>query len=615
MTGFEEFLIIFFFLIFSFALYLIVRSNKHEGTELSKIQVLNSAKFSKLLYIIHYILLLSFVTTTAYAIWFGLRPVIYYVFFAALFVTSVFLALSTSEHRKNLAPRTLLITAVVLGICQSVLPTLENRLIIFGSDQWRDIVATKVIIVQGNFWNISILSNSYYSTAPFFNLLNSAVTLAIGDSFLSFTILIATLSLALVSAVYLILLRLTQGHLASVIAVFIFLSTPRLVLITALPSTVSLVLASISVLILVEHILMPRRSTLVASLLIGFSAMVFHPVGILVLILVCAGLVFTHFSGINKQTFLQSRTVRGLFALVCLVSIVYWSLNDVIFNSIISPLERLLQSIPTSLGSTAYTPQYFSGGFDAFSYAWALPVGLSAAYVLTTLYWLLKDRRNGQSKYREKLGTLPFVAGVIGLLLIAVGFLSVMRSPGAALERYINFVAYTLLLIPSAVLCARLIWSQRKFAALCLIVVLAAGVYIGSGSPDWAPFENSTFGAIHTTYTGYIEANTIVRLLPNNTPTLYVDNDIYSVVGVARLNNFSFTEPLSFQPTRNLLAALKAGTLNPYDPAYMNAHPNLIYVVKSGDVQNASTIDNYMDIVYNSGSHIMLMTPYNGTAK
>jgi len=612
-VNFQELLVVFSVSIFALTLYLIFKSKKNfEENKIEGLPVLHSSVFLEVLYRIHYSLILLFVIVTSYSIWFGLRPFLYYAVFALLFLTSIFLVLASPPEKKVLATRTVLITVVMLSLTQSLLPTVENRFIIFGSDQWRDIVATKLISEQGNFSSAAVYSGSYYSSIPLFSVLNTVVTLITGNVFLSFAILTGAMSLVMVLMIYFILLKLARSQIASVVGVFVFLSTPRLSLIQALPSTVSLVLGSVLILLLIEYVSIPRRPTLAALVLVAFSALLFHPTGIIVLIILCGGLVIIHLTGVTRQAYPQSKMARNLLAIVCVMTFAYWSLNYVIFTSIIMPLKALLSSIPASLGPSIYTPRYLTSGFEVFSYAWAVPAGISAAYVVATLHKLLRGRKNSRDTSRETLSILPFAAGMIGLLLIVVGFISIIHAPSASVERYVDNTAYLLLAVSSAVVSSQLIGSRQKLAVVCMIFLLGASVYIGSGCPDWAPFENPTFGAIRDTYTGYVEANTIVKHLPNNI-TIYTDYDI-PVDGVAAMANIPFSTPGTFQIIRNVLATIKDGTFNPFVPIYADspatfASINATFIVKLDEVQNTTALDEYMNILYNSGLHIVLRTP------
>jgi hypothetical protein len=503
--------------------------------------------------------------------------------------------------------RAMIITAVVLALAQSLIPIAENRLIIFGSDQWGDIFATKLILSQGNFSSAAMYMGGYYGSIPFFCLLDAIVSLTIGNVFLSYAVLAGIMGLAMVLSIYLILFKLTESIIASVVGFFVFLSTPRVSTVEAIPSTLGLVLGSILVLILIDYISLPRRRTLVVFLLAALSALFLYPTPVIVIILLCGGLVAAYFLS-KKQTYPQVRMARNLTVLVCVLSFAYWCLtNGDLLASMITPLRVLLASLSTYTGTTVYTPNYYGSGFESVSFAWALPAGFSAAYVAATLYEMLKKKRSHATD-KEKLSLFPSVTSVIGLLMLGVAFISIVHAPSASVERYADTGAYLLLVFPSAIVGSQIIGSKRKLACIGVIFMLGVSVYVGSSSPDWAPSENPTFAAINYTYTGYVEANTIVTFLPNNL-MIYFDHDI-PLVGVARMANISSSTPPSFQTTRNILESIKNAAFNPLAGS---RYPIEIFVIKTDEIQNTTIIDEYMNILYNSGMHIMLANPYGYT--
>jgi hypothetical protein len=151
--SFQEMLIVFAVLLFAFTLILILKYRKvFDELITEKTQIIRSPRLSKIALYTHYLLIVLFLAVTGYSVWFGLRPSAYFVIFSLLFVTSIFLFLTSPQERKSSATRIVLVTLLLLSVAQSVTPILENRLVIFGSDQWRDIVATKLITDQGTFW-------------------------------------------------------------------------------------------------------------------------------------------------------------------------------------------------------------------------------------------------------------------------------------------------------------------------------------------------------------------------------------------------------------------------------------------------------------------------------
>jgi hypothetical protein len=551
------------------------------------------------------LLIALFIAVTVYSVWVGLRQTVYFVIFAALFMTSILLLLANPNKRKNTA-FIVLFTLVLLSVTQSVTPILENRLVIFGSDQWRDIVGTDLIIKQGNYWGAATYSGVYYASIPLFTLLNSVVTLTAGNVFWSFAILVGLMGLVMALAVYLIVLRITKSYVASTVGVFIFLSTPRLALVQAIPATLSLVLGAVLVFLMVNCISLPRRGLFAAFLVIAFSTVIFNVVGVVVIIGLCAGLLIVNFLGLSTLTFPQLRMTRYLFVSTVFLSLIYWAFNNIVFNSILSPLRRLLvTATPTYSGVAAIsTPRYFTGGFEVYSYSWAFPVGISAAYVLLAFYTFIQRRhRRGRDAFR----TLPFVTGLVGLLLIVVGFASILNAPSASVERYVNNVAYLLILIPTALVSSILISDKRKIAVVCILTLLVVSVYVGCSSPDWTPFESPTFTAIRVSESGLAEAKQIINLLPNGL-TIYEDYDI-PVAPLCDLSNLLYNSPSSYQVTRSIIDAVKSGVFNPFEAAYATGKLNPIYLVKTDEVQNGTAINLYMNTLYDSGLHVMLKTP------
>jgi hypothetical protein len=598
---FEELLAILVLLIFAFSLYLIYKSNKAWKEKGSKeFQIKCSSRFESLLFYIHYFLILLILIVAVYSTWLGFRSAIYFASFALVFISSVLLILVRPIEKIRC---TIIFTLITLSLIHSLIPIAENRGIIFGPDQWRDFVATKSIYEEGNFWNASVISGSYYSFIPLFDILNASISLITGNtSFLSFIVLVATLSVIMVLSIYLILLKLTGTHIASVIGVFAFLSTPRLSVVGAISSTISITLGSLLILMLIQYVSTPCRHRLIVIVILALSTVIFHPTGIIGLLALCGGLIVMGSVGIIRKVYPESMMMSRLFVLVSAMSLAYWTLSNVVFASIIVPLRRLFVSLPTYWGESIYTPRYYTGGFEVYAYAWALPVGISAAYVFTIFMGHLPTKRKGHVPKQKKFNSFVFIAGIVSLLMIGIGFVSILHAPSASLERYINMPAYLLALIPLGMVGAHIINSKQKLGFLCLMLLLSTFVYIGTSSPDWAPFEHSEFSAVCTTYFGYTEAKTIATFLPNNL-YIYSDNDI-PVEGVARIANISFEAPESFQTTRSVLDHLKNGAFIPLSSNYERS----VFIIKFAEIENI-TLFNSVNVLYNSGKHVMIKNP------
>jgi hypothetical protein len=605
---FQDLLIIFSFVIFFLFVLLIIIDKRTSGN--LKQVIKQSSKLSvKYLVTIHTILLSIFLIMGISSFWAGVRPTLYFYLVAALLVSSILLA----NNRKSIKRSYFVLifaTILILGLFQSIIPIAENRFTVFGPDQWSYVLGAQSVVDHGTFFGI-YFGDPYYSSVPLFVLLTSALTVFTGDVFVSTAVLTGVSAVVMTLAIYLLLFKLTKLHIAAVIAVFIFISIPQLSLIESIPSTLSLVIGSLMLLLIINFILKPERSHIIVIALLGLSAVIFHPIGIIVIIGLCTGLVVLPTIRLIKLHYLESKVIQGIFGLVILLSVTYWFSTDPIMNSVLNPLLKLTTTLsqpssPTSVPAVAsYHPNYFQAGFSYFSYAWAVPVAISAAYVAFLLVKFFSGKERG--RLRSLFNAFSPVAGFIGLLAIALAFLSIINSPGASVERYMDTPAYLLLIIPSTVLCCKLISSKSKIVVVAVVCVLVSTVFVGVSSPDWAPFENTSFASVHLTYTGYVEARTIVPCLPNNS-FLISDHDI-GVSAIASSQNIPYSAPGSFQTSRNLLSWLKDGSFRPSDEVAEKS----IYVIRADELGNASAINQYTNVLYNSGMHMLIEVPYDAS--
>jgi hypothetical protein len=610
--SFQELLIIFSvtILFVTLTLFYVSRKRLDEDKTRKASVLLQSSLFQKTLYGLHVVFLAIFLIITGYSVWSGLRPQNYYFVLIALFVTSTFLLLTGQTKKKSSLNHVVLGTVIILALAQCLLPSIENRYILFGADQWTYLTSANAINHQGSFFGVAP-TGGYY-TIPLLSILNAAVSLLIGSISsvtgsvsLSFTILLAVMSLIMVLSIYLAIVKITKSELASLVAVFVFLSTPRLAMVQEIPSILSLALGALLVLLTVEYLSFARRSTLVYLLVVAFSTLVFHTAGIIITILFCAGLFAVYLIGLGRPGYIKTRRIRTLLAALCLMSLTYWTFTGNLLSFLLNPLRNLVKIVVSSptVSSSSYTAPYSGQGFEIFSYAWALPVGISAAYFLLVGY---KYFKNGKHSFAKKNSShiLPFVAATCGLILLLISFVFVVNSGGGATERWLDVPAYFLLLIPAAFACAQLIKSSQPIVCLCIVFLLSAGLFVGSAAPDWAPFENSTFRAVHLTYTGCVEANTMIAFVENNS-ILFQDNDI-TVTGVAALSNIVLTSPSDYSLTLNITTSIKNGQFSEYFSSYASLHPNSKYVIKISEITNSTVIDNYMNTLYDSNLHLLL---------
>jgi hypothetical protein len=206
-----------------------------------------------------------------------------------------------------------------------------------------------------------------------------------------------------------------------------------------IPSILSLALGALLVLLTVEYLSFARRSTLVYLLVVAFSTLVFHTAGIIITILFCAGLFAVYLIGLGRPGYIKTRRIRTLLAALCLMSLTYWTFTGNLLSFLLNPLRNLVKIVVSSptVSSSSYTAPYSGQGFEIFSYAWALPVGISAAYFLLVGY---KYFKNGKHSFAKKNSShiLPFVAATCGLILLLISFVFVVNSGGGATERWLD---------------------------------------------------------------------------------------------------------------------------------------------------------------------------------
>jgi len=126
-------------------------------------------------------------------------------------------------------------------------------------------------------------------------------------------------------------------------------------------------------------------------------------------------------------------------------------------------------------------------------------------------------------------------------------------------------------------------------------------VFIGSRSPDWAPFENPSFGAFRSTATSLVEANTLVTLVPNGT-RLYQDYDI-PLEDIGPLQHIVFTTDRNYDTTRKVVQMFEGNMVRPFDVDYRGA----VIVMKADRIVNGEVLTIYINIVYDSGRHVAVM--------
>jgi len=211
------------------------------------------------------------------------------------------------------------------------------------------------------------------------------------------------------------------------------------------------------------------------------------------------------------------------------------------------------------------------------------------------------NARREMPQAKEGISHNVLAAAIMGLLFVAIGFTITLSSSGLA-ERYLSEPGYLLLLVPSGVVGAYLINSRRKLTVIGTMLMLVIFVYVGTSSPDWAPFENPEFGALRKSYVSHLEAITISGFLPQQI-YVYCDNDIGLLP--ALIKGIQLLGPGSYETERRILRGIKDGVFDPSEFAYM---PVTLYIIKTRDVNPQVMRSLQAHIVYSSGRHIILVS-------
>ena len=330
--SFNSLLIIFSIAILSSAVLLLWLTSR------TKSETPKRTKPRKLLFYVFCLVILGFVVLSVFYGAIGQRPSVWFVFSALLSIPFLYFGSSSSIRQRNFAVFGVLLFAVF----SSLMPMIENQGLIFGPDQWRDFFRTSDIVSKGHF--ISYEAAGFYSFVPLFNILNASLAGVLGcPPLLIFTVLLAIISLIATFSIYGVALKLS-GHVpVAIAAVLLFVSIPRLALTQVIPSTVSLSLSFLAILLFFtgvsngEHM---RRMLSIAAFL-SFVIAVIHPVGLIPLLTICVGIVFQrYFQRLGRPNRRIVSFAKNVFGICFFIPLVYWTIDSGVFLGVLNPFLK-----------------------------------------------------------------------------------------------------------------------------------------------------------------------------------------------------------------------------------------------------------------------------------
>jgi hypothetical protein len=589
---FNQLLLIFTLTLFIILSIILIQTYKKGKSEKKQIKLPNFSFYHLVL-----ILLLAY---TAYYLIIGTRSIIWFSVFSIYMTLSLFYSLSERTSQRNFVIVTVLLMAIIL----SIIPIAENQGIIFGPDQWRDLKITSFIINEGT--SQGAISGGYYAALPLFNLINAVLTIVPGWQAISTLMMVDALySMISILSIYLVVEKLSRNSQTALLGIGLFVATPRLTTIQAIPAVASMALGTLLLLFVIDEKI--QTKALYVAPMIAFTTTVIHPIGIIPIMTILVGMLIL--GRIYPEYRLPSKSqsyLSAIFAMIIVVTLIFWSLDPRILQGVTTPIRRLVDILTNfTYKPSVYSSQYETSGSLIFSFSWALPVSLTMAYLLT---FLLYERKIGKV-HRELAEYFGPTSAFIGLAILFASFVSTILSPGASLERYLSVPAYTLMIYPAVSVLQKILSINKKLFSGLILAIILVNINIGSFSPDWAPFENPAFGAYRSTFKGYQEANRIIASLPDEI-RIYEDNDL-PVVEVANIRNMNVTRDGSYQTIRAIINKFKENTISTDLYNYQTVKNSYIFI-KNFEITTASSKNLFnntripINIGFNSGYHLSI---------
>jgi hypothetical protein len=523
----------------------------------------------KIIRSVHYLLLLALSIVTGYSVYVGSRSIFFFVLLSALFVTSILIGLDRTRDTGKI----LLLTGVLLAVSIPTAIFVGNHFYPYNS------FGSEPILQTGNLssYEQSASALGVYYFIPIETLINTFLALIIGQSIIVPYISTTAILIATVVGLFSLLRKLNYGNLAAIIGVFFLVSIPSLTIIGRMP----LVYTIFYILLLVMLYKSPSASVLCVWL-ISLPMIFEHPSGFIAIALLLVPMTLL---GIRNwpEPGLNSRKIRLCLLTTSVVTFAYWTYTYLLalmtnqglkfYSTILSYFNGITA---TGVGGN-YVPLYYSASYSAFAYAWAIPVALSTALLISVMLGYLIKKKPTSNQI------LLFFSAFIGVVIIFAAYLS---YPGGETGQYLIPVGYFLLLLSSSCVAATVLSQSKKGLIMLSVVLLAAFVLIGTYSPDWAPLEHTDFGTAATInpYHVYLEVESLTPILPKNA-TIYYDYDLPLQAG-------------SYKPVRNIIVQVSSGV----NATEFTMPPVTLFGVRNERFSANSTIEQ-LSAVYSSGYH------------
>lgn len=277
-----------------------------------------------------------------------------------------------------------------------------------------------------------------------------------------------------------------------------------------------------------------------------------------------------------------SRRVGVITVILFAVALIYWVYTHIVMkvsHTGISFLESIIGYLPVrheAISPWTYVPRYESGSSESYlvySYAWAFPVAVSTALLLSYLTRVL-TRRN-----KESSQIIGVTSAFLATTIVGAGFLAYKVSESG---QYFIPLGYFLAMISSTIALSRILERNLK-ASFTALILLALFIYTGTSSPSHANLEHPEFESaakIHR-HTRYIEASLVSKMLDPQSK-VYYDYDLPISGGI-------------YKTIRERLYLVLQG----YDPRALD-QGDVIYAIKNARLNSKETIFFTTSVIYRS---------------
>jgi hypothetical protein len=274
-----------------------------------------------------------------------------------------------------------------------------------------------------------------------------------------------------------------------------------------------------------------------------------------------------------------SRRVGIIAVILFAMALMYWVYTHIVMQASrigISFLESIIGYLPArheAISPWTYVPRYESESYLVYSYAWAFPVAVSTALLLSYLTRVL-TRRN-----KESSQIIGVTSAFLATTIVGASFLAYKVSESG---QYFIPLGYFLAMISSTIALSRILERNLK-ASFATLILLALFIYTGTSSPSHANLEHPEFesAAMIHRYIRYIEASLVSKMLDPQS-RVYHDYDLPISGGI-------------YKTIRERLYLILQG----YDPRALD-QGDVIYAIKNARLNSKETIFFTTSVIYRS---------------